>query len=325
MKFMLNSKESSTNYKHGLISIIMPFYNSEAFIKDSIFSALNQSYKKIELILIDDGSSDTSYQIAKEISDQFSNIILLQQPNKGPYPARNFGLTRATGEYISFLDADDYWAENFLEKSHKQLSITEANLCYCGWQNVIENGENGEPYIPPEYEKQDMVETFLKGCPWPIHSALIKHTTLDELDGFSTRYFTSMDYDLWIRVLTVTQKITRLPEVLAFYRWHNNGQISSIKWRQVINSWKVRKDFITSNPNLVKHLSNNRLKELADGYLLSKAYLAYWDRDLTSAKKLFLKSFLNNYWHLADIKYIVLSLLPEKLYIKLINFNDQKR
>ena len=73
---------------------------------------------------------------------------------------------------------------------------------------------------------------FVRTCPWPIHAALVKRNIVERLGGFSERRFASMDYDFWLRALAETQNIKRVPEVLAFYRWHNLGQISAVKWRQ---------------------------------------------------------------------------------------------
>ena len=101
--------------------------------------------------------------------------------------------------------------------------------------------------MPPEYEKSDIVKAFLRSCPWPIHAALVKRNVIDRLNGFSERYFTSLDFDLWLRMTAITQNIIRVPKVMAFYRWHESGQISSVKSRQVIDAWKVKQDFVKNN------------------------------------------------------------------------------
>jgi hypothetical protein len=212
-----------------------------------------------------------------------------------------------------FLDADDYWTDDCVEKLHKKLTESDLDLVYCGWQNVGTGGPGNEPYVPPEYETIDIAEAFIKGCPWPIHATIVRRYLLEKLDGFSTRFYSSMDYDLWIRIPTVTSKIARIPEVLAFYRWHGSGQISAVKWKQVLESWQVRWDFIRNNPRLVKHIPASRLKELTHGFILRSAYNAYWKRDIYSAQKLFRKILRLGYFRPRDIKYVFLSLLPEPL------------
>ncbi len=193
-----------------------------------------------------------------------------------------------------------------------------ADLSYCGWQNIVENGQDGPPYVPPAYENEDIFETFLKGCPWPIHAALTRRTVIDKVGGFSTRCFSAMDYDFWIRLSAVTQNIIRAPEVLAFYRWHNHGQISSVKWRQVLDAWRVRKDFVAQNPLLIKHLPASLINELVNGNVLKQAREAFWKRDLISAQKLFRSILSSGYWQFSDLKYLLPALLPHSIYRRLV-------
>ena len=95
-----------------LISIIIPVYNVEAYIAECIESVLNQSYRNLELILVDDGSQDNSAKICREYSLNDSRIKFLQKENGGASDARNLGLENAKGEYVTFLDSDDYWEGN---------------------------------------------------------------------------------------------------------------------------------------------------------------------------------------------------------------------
>ena len=182
----------------------------------------------------------------------------------------------------------------------------------------MEAGDNSPPYVPPAYEKEDMFQHFLQGCPWPIHAALVKRTLIDQADGFSTRRFSSMDYDFWLRLAAISQRIIRVPEVLAFYRWHDQGQISATKWRQVLDAWSVRKEFIATNPSLVAHLSADTLSSLVNEPLTRQAYDAFWKRDLVSAQKLFRAILKENCWNRRDLKYIILSLLPLSLFQRLV-------
>ena len=302
-----------------LISVIMPCYNSAAYLEQAVTSVFNQSFRAIELIVIDDGSTDNSLQLLSTLQEKHQQLRVLIQPNMGPYPARNRGLEQARGEYIAFLDSDDYWAEDCLEKLHAGLILSGADLSYCGWQNIMEEGNNGNPHVPLPYEKEDLVQRFLQGCPWPIHAALVKKSVVTQVQGFGTNHFTSMDYDFWLRISTVTQNIKLVPEVLAFYRWHDKGQISSIKWRQVLDAWSVRKDFLLTNPQLTDHLSKKTIDNLLNAHLRQQAYDAFWKRDLISAQKLFRAILKKNSCRKSDAKYIALSLLPLTLMKLLIN------
>ena len=308
-----------------LVSVVMPCFNARPFVEQAVRSALGQDYANVELIVVDDGSSDGSRDILASLANDYvGRMTVLYQDNQGPYPARNAGLQRARGTLVAFLDADDYWSRDCLVKLHSALQTAQADLAYCGWQNVGEGAPGKEPYVPPDYAKGDAVALFLKGCPWPIHAALSRRGLLERVSGFSTRRFSSMDYDLWLRILAVTRNIVRVPEVLSFYRWHGHGQISSVKWRQVLDAWQVRRDFVQSNPALVAHLAPAALRELLDGSLLRAAYAAYWKRDLVSAQPLFRKAALRGFWRVRDAKFILTSLLPSALYRRLVAAADRQ-
>jgi GT2 family glycosyltransferase len=205
------------------------------------------------------------------------------------------------------------------------LQNSNADLAYCGWQNVGDHSLDPEPYIPPAYEDDDPVAAFLKSCPWPIHAALIRRHVLEAVGGFSERFFSSMDYDLWLRILAYTDNILRVPEVLAFYRWHDNGQISATRWKQVLNAVQVRRDFIEQNPDKVKHLPKEALFQIVDGQLLKEAYRTYWSRDLENAQQLFRAAFSQRAWHVKDLKYILPALLPSRLFQGIVGFASSSR
>ena len=303
----------------------MPCFNAEEYVSEAINSVINQSYPNIELIIVDDGSSDNSYAICQGFATEKKiKISSLKQENKGPYPARNNGLAHANGTYIAFLDADDYWDQDCLTFLAQCIEDNQVDVAYCGWQNVgHDGGGSTDPYIPPEYEQGHIVKAFLKSCPWPIHAALIKQDIIKQLDGFSERYFTALDFDLWLRMTSVTQKIALVPKVLAYYRWHTSGQISAIKSRQVIDAWKVRRDYVKNHPDMLTDIPASEIDELVNGNILLNAYRAYWRRDIDTAVTLFRKSLMVGHWGLKDLKYITLALLPKKLLENLLQLSNR--
>ena len=114
--------------KKQKISVIIPVYNVEKYIHECIDSIIRQTYKNIEIICIDDGSSDKSYDILKEYASKDNRFILLQQENKGAGTARNKGLEIATGDFISFLDADDFFEHDLLELALNKLQESESDF-----------------------------------------------------------------------------------------------------------------------------------------------------------------------------------------------------
>jgi len=310
----------STECAPGRVTVIMPCYNAGRFLPEAVNSVLGQSLRNVELIVVDDGSTDGSIEILKSYGDRIS---VIEQSRRGPYPARNAGLHRSTGEFLAFLDADDWWHTDALQKLHGALASTGADLAYCGWQNVGTNVP-AEPFVPPEYEKNDPVEEFIRTCPWPIHAALVRRTVVQRLGGFSERRFSSMDYDFWLRSLVLTRNMVRVPEVLAYYRWHGADQISAVKWRQVLDALTVQKDFIRSNPNLVAHLPARRVRELTDRRVLDQAYRALWKRDIVSAHRLFRHSALAGAFALSDLPHVLSAVLPLPIFRWLVGLADRK-
>ena len=111
------------------ISIVIPLYNKEHYIEDTIKSVLAQTYSNWEAIIIDDGSTDASAKIVQSIPD--SRIRLYQQANQGVSKARNHGIELATGDYIAFLDADDQWKPNYLETMNLLAEQYSNNFFFC--------------------------------------------------------------------------------------------------------------------------------------------------------------------------------------------------
>jgi GT2 family glycosyltransferase len=301
----------------------MPCYNAAPYLTEAVESALGQSYGNVELILVDDGSTDASPAIGASVAERYpQRVTLLHTPQVGPYPARNLGLRYARGEFVAFLDADDWWDSTALEKLHGALVEGQADLAYCGWRNVGQ-GTTVEPYVPPPYEQADAIEAFLRTTPWPIHAALVRRALVDRLGGFSVRRFSSMDYDFWLRALALTRRIVRVPEVLAYYRWHSAGQISAVKWRQALDALAVRRDFIRANPLLVAHLPPRRLRELTEGQVLQQAYGALWKRDIASAHKLFRHVALARSFGFKELRHVASALLPLPAYRWLVRLADR--
>jgi len=120
-------------------SIIVPVYNTELYLRQCIESVLAQSYSNWELILVDDGSTDSSGSISSEYAEKDNRILVRHLKNGGPSKARNYGLNLATGEYILFLDSDDYFPENTLNVITESVQKTSAHII-CGSFSILQNG-----------------------------------------------------------------------------------------------------------------------------------------------------------------------------------------
>lgn len=126
------------------ISIIVPVYNVEKYVEKCIQSLINQSYKNIEIILVDDGSNDRSNKIIDEYAKVDSRILTIHQKNKGVSAARNAGLKVATGEYVGFVDPDDYVDYQMYETMLKKIELNMSDLAVCGFSKVTELSDKEE-------------------------------------------------------------------------------------------------------------------------------------------------------------------------------------
>ncbi len=314
------------NFDPTLISVVMPCFNAAPYVEEAIESVLQQTYPHVEFIVVDDGSTDGSTDILQRLAaDHPERISLHYQTRSGPFVARNQALTHANGNFIAFLDADDTWHPNALQKMHDALEAEQADVAYCGWQNVGIAATDPNPQIPPALNVTEAASHFLSHCPWPINSVLVRRHLIDELRGFSERAPTAMDYDLWLRMLARQPRLVCVPEVLAFYRRYPRSSGHIPRWRQVFDAVAVRQDFVQHHPELVKQIPLARLNELIYDPLLREAYRCHWSNDTESARRLFRRAFRKADWKAGDFKHLVASLLPAPLYRSLVDRVTRRR
>ena len=127
-----------------LVSIIIPVYNVELYVKESIESVLKQTYKNIEIIIVDDGSTDNSLKVCKEVLDTDKRIKVIHQENQGVVKARNKGIELANGDYIMFVDSDDWIDANMVEELVKNM--VDVDIVTSGMYHEIEKGKVVEKY-----------------------------------------------------------------------------------------------------------------------------------------------------------------------------------
>jgi glycosyltransferase involved in cell wall biosynthesis len=304
------------------ISIIMPCFNAETYIARGVESVLGQTFQDIEVIIINDGSTDSSHEIISRFTDQRLKII--SQENRGVSASRNRGLEAATGELIAFLDADDTWDRTCLEKLYGALKASpDAAASYCGWQNIGLPGGKGNPYVPPDYEVEGKFEHLLKSCPWPIHAALTRRSAIEEAGQFDERFSNAEDYGMWLKMAWF-HRIVRVPEVLAFYYFHEGAQASNNRARAACDHWKVQVEFLKENPGITKKLGRRLVRRLTNGQLLRSGYECYWSRDLESARRIFRSVMSTGYGSLSDWKYMTPALLPLRMHRFLIHLHESK-
>lgn len=303
------------------ISIIMPCFNAEAHVARGVASVLGQTFRHLELIAVDDGSTDGTAAVLAAIGDP--RVRVISQPNRGVSAARNRGLREARGAFVAFLDADDTWRPDCLELLLAALGkAPEAVAAYCGWQNVGLDGGRGEPYLPPDYEAEGKLEHFLRCCPWPIHGALVRRGALTGAGGFPEGLTHAEDYSLWLRVAAF-RPVVRVPEVLAFYHFHGMGQASTNRLKAAFGDLEVKLDFLKRFPDAGRALGRDAVRRLVYGRLLSEGFSCYWARDLVAARGIFRVLMRAGYGSLRDWRYYLPALLPLGLHRELIRRLEQ--
>jgi glycosyltransferase involved in cell wall biosynthesis len=298
------------------ISIIMPCYNAAGHLPQSIGSVLAQTFADWELIVVDDGSKDETLVWLKTQYDP--RLRIYAQNNAGVSAARNAGLGLARGRYIAFLDADDAWAPNFLEKLISVLSPRQdAVLAYCGWQNVGLAGRRSTPFVPPDYETSGKRETLFAGCRWPIHATLTRRDAILEVGGFDARLKNAEDYALWLEIAG-TQPIVRIPEVLAYYHFHDSAQASDNRVRAALHLLIAQQTYLDRYPVFASQLGRKRRRALLFGKLLTEGYASYWKRDLPAARSIFRRVMQAGYGTPRDWFYMLPALLPQSVHFFLL-------
>lgn len=299
-----------------LISVIMPCFNAENHLLTSIASVFDQSYPNLELFVVNDGSTDDSLKILQSIHDVRLHIV--NQDNAGVCHARNQGIKLANGELIAFLDADDTWHPECLNKLYQGLlSNKSAVLAYCGWQNIGLSEGQSKPYLPPDYETLDKQALLFENCCWPIHACLTRKLAIVEANFFDERLVTSEDFLLWLKIGS-RYPIVRVPEVLAFYHFHDGHQATQNKAKTAINHWLAQKLFIDTNPDIAQTLGIKRSKKIMLTELLQRGFECYWKRDLRAARVIFRKIMRQGYGSYQDWKYMLPSFLPYSLHAILL-------
>ena len=300
----------------------MPCFNAAAHLERGVRSVQAQEMTDWELVVVDDGSTDGSRRVLETLALRDPRIRPIHQSNTGAAAARNRGLHAATGTFTAFLDSDDTWRPDFLAAMLAALEAhPDAGIAYCGWQNVGLGSGRDKPYVPPDYEGHGKVESLLRACPWPIHGALVRAQLIRDAGGFDERFSSCMDYDLWLRLGTA-QRLVRVPQVLAFYHHHGSGQITGNRARIALNHLRAQLKFLAARPEVFTKLGRQRIRQLTYGEVLQRGYVAYWRRDMPTARILFRAVMRNGYGGLKDWIYMLPSVLPEPWHRWLVRQRD---
>jgi len=206
------------------ISVIIPTYNRAYLLKRSIESVLNQTYGELELIIIDDGSTDNTNEVVQSYLED-ERVRLYQISNSGVSKARNYGVSKSTGSWIGFLDSDDQWHNNKLEEQVKFIDQNPQFKIIHAHENWVRNDKQVK--IPKRYRKSggDIFIRSLDQCMISPSVALISTELFQHYEGFREDFIVCEDYDLWLKI-TSENEVGFIDSVLCTKYGGHEDQLS---------------------------------------------------------------------------------------------------
>ncbi|MGK7951999.1 MAG: glycosyltransferase [Xenococcaceae cyanobacterium] len=232
------------------VSVIIPAYNGDRYISEAIDSVLAQTYTHYEIIVVDDGSTDNTSQVVKAYGDR---VRYIYRENQGVASARNLGIEKAEGEYIAFLDADDFFLP---EKLAKQITCFEADsalgMAISGWRLVDAGGNKISDAMPWKYARELNLATAVLHKPARPSATVVRRSWCKKIDGFDTSLASAEDLDFLLRLILAGCKATWLPEILTCYRQHSGSLMSGGK--ALLKNTEIVMEEFFARPDLPKNI-----------------------------------------------------------------------
>ena len=241
-----------------LVSIIVPVYNVEKYVAECLESIKNQTYVNFEVIIINDGSTDDSLKICNAIAENDNRFFVYNKINGGLSDARNYGIKRAFGTLITFIDSDDYIDSQYIECLVKVIEETDSDIACCGYRRVDDDKKCIRTSVPttsitPLNNRDAMRELINEGkVKTQAWAKMYKKYIFDNLEFPYGKYHE----DMYIMLLAVknAQRVVVSPKVLYNYRYNSSsitGGVFNIKRQEAVDAMQARLDFIREHyPNL---------------------------------------------------------------------------
>lgn len=236
-----------------LISVIIPLYNCENYIVETLESVINQSYKNLEILVVDDGSKDNSAQKVKEVALKDSRIKYIYQNNAGVSMARNKAIEASTGEFLSFIDADDLWKPLKLEKQLNKIIATKSDVCYSKFTRLNESTKTSlEPDMNLLEGNISFHELLNKNFP-QTSTWLIKKSILADCIRFTPKCNWGEDLEFFSKVV-ILGKICSISEALSTYRLRESDSLTSNynvnSMKSSLATWKRLRAWLKDNSHV---------------------------------------------------------------------------
>lgn len=258
-----------------LVSIIIPTFNRAHLIKETLDSVLAQSYSNWECIIVDDGSTDDTFQIVKKYIQKDLRFYYFKRPEyykAGGNGARNFGIEASKGNYLQFLDSDDLLSENKIKSQIEILlqNQSDYNLISCKWEKFSNTSNEIQFNIRDDYRSFDSPKSYFDligkvGGFYPPHCFLTNRKIIKRAGFWNENIIKSQDAEFFFRVISNSQKILFDKQSYVLYRGSSNQNVSSLntveKAKSFINSWRIIEALYVANfPEDTKKLYINKKK-----------------------------------------------------------------
>ena len=237
-----------------ILSVVSPVYNGAKYLEPFLRSVQQQSFPHFELIMVDDGSTDSSIEIIKTYQKKDSRIHLIGQNHKGAGSARNFGLSRAKGQYIIFLDCDDWFSEDFFKTMIDRIEADQSDIAICEFFIYNQQtGEMGKSAIPEtrnqKIERTNLVFDIFAPNPW---TKLYRISFLKKKELLFQEIPSCNDWSFAYTSLACAEKISVIRKPLVYYRTKTTTSISSYRYKRT-------KDIVWAIKHLRQELKSRAL------------------------------------------------------------------
>ncbi len=255
-----------------LVSAVIPAYNAAGHLPAAIESVLTQTYAPVEVLVVDDGSSDDTPTVVSSFGER---VRYVRQANQGVSVARNRGIAEAHGEFVALLDADDEWLPRKLESQIRRMIETSATACFTDVLLVDERSSR-DRISRCRLESDLVLGLLLYSCIVGPPSGLVaRRGVFLEVGGFDPRFSQCADWDMWIR-LAEKGRIEVVPEPLVRYRMHSTNMSRNVRLLE-LDTFRVLDEFFSS-PDRVSRYGRYRSHIYSNHYvILSGSYLHYGD------------------------------------------------
>ncbi|CAN2048994.1 UDP-glucose:(glucosyl)LPS beta-1,3-glucosyltransferase [Candidatus Magnetomoraceae bacterium gMMP-1] len=292
-----------------LVSVIIPCYNSAEYICEAVESVLQQSYSHYEILLINDGSIDNTELV---LSPYMDRINYYYKKNGGASSARNFGINKAKGEYIAFLDADDIWRKNKLTlqmeffQNNPNVSLVYSDSSTFDSKGILHDSVKYVVETPSGYVLDDMIiHNFLNNS-----TVIVKKFCFETVGAWNEALLNGNDYDIWLKI-SAYYEFGFVDEVLVDTRYHSQG-LSSMLDMQSENSIKIQESFLKQKNDELKISNSTMRKAYSYKYRLWGQRL-YYRGQHSKARKKIIKSLYYDLYDLRSYEYLFKSFIPPKL------------